>query len=493
MLFILLQCARMLDSETYKIALEDLESRLNLTGFENRTIGGEGFSFALMANHHKPQRPPSDNVDDHKNVDYGARRTVDKRGKCHAEHNAEKYFSTGKEERVPGFAHRPNKPNYAAYIDPDLEEGCAPQTEPKESTGDFPPNAREYRDQVLESARVAAREGKALKVDKRLKLKIIGVPAQANSFILFRRRNFSDWIKHGDPCPLLLAEVLAVNDKYDNEVTWLPTGRDGKKGPWRYYVTRWDLHRRTINKKTANFVLYKAPSKMHPAIIEKEKATDITTWYFLKEEIEELAKRKVGKYEHYGYSRCLLDFSSGDFVMLKQMAHFTDTGNLFACELRSLLKDPEFKKWYSDALFAADASKQSDAPSASAAAASVNSERTADDALQLCLLEAAENEMGQDEAGRFSENEDVEDWRFIQHARYRTEEEAYRAEGAREDQMDGYEYSDKVLALLDSSLPENIPEDNVPSSSAVAAAATVPSTVPAAAVAKKRGRPKKKD
>ena len=106
----LLQCARMLDSETYKIALEDLESRLNLTGFENHTIGGEGFSFALMANHHKPQRPPSDNVDDHKNVDYGARRTVDKRGNCHAEHNAEKYFSTGKEERVPGFAHRPTSP-----------------------------------------------------------------------------------------------------------------------------------------------------------------------------------------------------------------------------------------------------------------------------------------------------------------------------------------------------------------------------------------------
>ena len=448
--------------------MEDLESRLTLNGEETfQCIGLENFSFEMMAKTHKPAVAPRQDADDQ--VDYGARRTVDPKGVCHAEKDAEKYFTFGKNERVPGFSRRPNRPDYEAYIDPEMEAGCqAGASEPqRDNNGHFPPDAKQYRDHVLAAAQVAAREGTSKRqAPGRFKIKVLGIPAQTNSFIIFRRKNFGDWIKHGDPSPLLLAEVDKVNDKYEDPLSWQPSGPKAENGPWRYYVTRWDLHQRAMNKVNSNFTLYKAQSRFHPAILEKQSSTGVSPWFFTKEEIEELGKTTAKR--AWGYSRSYIDFNSGDFILLKQMALFTSPPleNLFASELKALLKmDKEFREWYADVLLdksgngvpkqprshaASDTGSGSSSSSSSSAAAaadtsnrSVDVEKSSDreEALQLCLVEAVEKQFHEDEGGRFSENEDVEDWRFIQHARNTAN-------------LDGYQQSDNILALLDRTAPD---------------------------------------
>lgn len=450
----------MTDADSYNQAAEDLESRITLIDCKFKCIDLEGFTFESMANTHKPVLPPRQEVDE--NIDYGARRTVDPRGVCHAERDAEKYFTFGKNERVPGFSRRANRPDYEAYIDPETEAGCeaGSTAEPNAQRQDglFPPDPKQYKDQVLAAARNATVEGTIKKQPGRFKIKVLGLPAQANSFILFRRKNFSDWIKYGDPSPILLAEVLYVNDKYEDIMSWQPVGPNAIKGPWRYYVSRWDLHQRTMNKTNSNFILYKAHSRFHPAIIDKEKSTNVSTWFMTKTEMDGLGKAAAKR--AWCYSRSYIDFNSGDFILLKQMAMFTSPlENLFASDLKSLIKsDKEFREWYSDRLLppgASSSSKGSSSSSASAAPAGddgnlpSDADRSSSDrnqALHLCLVEAVQKEFEQDEGGRFSENEEVEDWRFIQHARNFS--------------GDPYEASSSVLALLDRTAPDVAASDD---------------------------------
>ena len=434
----------MLDTNSYKIASADMVNRIYIEKYRGATLSGADFTFDFMAKEHPIPKVPEPAVDE--NVDYGARHTVDPNGACHAEKEAEKFFTAGKDKRQAGFGRRRNKPAADAYEDAEMEEDVedpvefAFKTAEKSKKGKGKPNepkrTKTFGEEVHKAALEAAAAGTtAKKKPGRSAVKVVGIPAMVNSFIIFRRRNFADWVKYRDPSPLLLAEVQYVNDKYNEALSYQPRGPQAVKGPWRYYVNRWDLHQRKL--KDNKFVLYKAQSRFHPAVIEKVKDTNISTYHMTKEQFEE-CEAKPAKGKNYSYCKSYLDFTeNSEFVLLKEMASFTSTDNLCQYNLNALLRqDAEFNRWYGETLLP----RTSSASSSSSEAASSASSNAPDgsrvdvelpeeeDALRqeevrLCLMEISRNEDQEDDGGRFSENGEDEDFRFRQHSKGRFEEE----------------------------------------------------------------------
>ena len=437
---------RMLDANSYKIASADMVNRIYIEKYKGATLSGADFTFEFMAREHPVPKVPEPAVDE--NVDYGARHTVDPNGACHAEKEAEKYFTAGKDKRQTGYGRRRNRPAADAYEDAEMEEDVddpvefAFKTAEKSKKGkpDDHKKARTIGEEVHKAALEAAVKGTtAKKKPGRTAVKVVGIPAMVNSFIIFRRRNFGDWVKHRDPCPLLLAEVQYVNDKYNEPLSYQPRGPKAEKGPWRYYVNRWDLHQRKL--KDNKFVLYKAYSRFHPCVIEKERENKISTYHMTKEQFEE-CELKPAKGRLYGYCKAFLDFSeNSEFVLLKEMASFTSTENLCQYNLNALLRqDSEFNHWYGEQLLPRSSPSSSSSSSSSADAANESASEPQSsgvdvdlsdevdalrhEELRLCLVEIGRNEDQEDDGGRFSENGEDEDFRFRQHSKVRYEDDA---------------------------------------------------------------------
>ena len=403
--------------------------------FSGGILSAEGISLDIMKDHFdvpKNASAPQNNPD----VDHGARRTVDEHGKSHAEHDAEKFFTSGSlKHRTAGFSLRRNRPkkdamNYQNEAeenteDDDVEIEFAAERaqkpkrgrKPKASSSSPPPAPKSSTSSASSSSSSSSSSSAAAASSvpdddgskfARHKIKRIGLKCKSGTFLLFRRRILSDYTKYRDLCPILCAEINQVNDKYDNPASYQPVGPKGELGPWKYFVMRHDLCRRN----TMKFMLRKFNTRFHPAVIEEEKKTGIATWYMTKERLEELEKLPATK--AWGHSRTCLDFSSSsEFVLLNDFAEFRSTNDLFQYIFARILKaDPEIKMWYSNEVTKPTTNAEDD-----------KDEKIREEAVMqhLALLEQEDEddeEMGSDMGVASEEGDGCEDARFLRMAEH---------------------------------------------------------------------------
>ena len=218
----------------------------------------------------------------------------------------------------------------------------------------------------------------------------------------------------------MCAELIQVNQEYENPLSFQPVGRTGERGPWKFFVSRYDLERRKLGSGKITF--RKFNTRFHPSVIEKEKKTGISTWYMTKDELQLLESRKIEQSKNYGHSKTCLDFGeSSEFILLKEVATFTSTNDLFAREMTSLIKmDKEIKKWYMDL---------ANPPSGQDESADEAGKREEAVCEALALMDAEEQDL--ESQGILSENDGDDDWRF----KKRAEENLSRAETADEVQQ----------------------------------------------------------
>ena len=244
-------------------------------------------------------------------------------------------------------------------------------------------------------------------------------------FIIFRHVN--PFLQKECDFPILLGEVIGVNEDPDNPSSWKgrPDGtRDTATGAplkekWTFAVKRWGL-KMTLNQNLSRLPdLRKQPWWTHNYLIDHERTTNHSHMFMNKDTVSKLFEKSSRKFKglkkDMGHSVLYVDFANTchGFVLINDNAEFTKTGIMSKHCLKCVIRKDEtarssLDKYAQERLSELEYKKPSSRQAPLNPSNSACSEGSYSPFSMLALTDAAEKSESDDsvEGGIFEEDEE---------------------------------------------------------------------------------------
>ena len=384
--------------------------------FDGECLESRADALAALGNEERSphRKQKAEERDDGNESDYGEQRRVDKEGRSRACKNAEYHFNLKSVLGRKAAGRGPNAPTSTTFNPPSKPQDPSSSSSSASSSSSSTAN----KGALSPSKRATGRGRRVIAETQKTGMK--------GRFIIFRHRN--PMLQRQCEFPLLLGEVVGINEDPENEVSW--KGRpDGAVDPDTGIAVRekwtWAVKRHAL-KMTLNSNLTKVPDLRkaawwtHNYLVDHERATNHSHMFMDKKTVERLQQKASKKAKQggksMGHSTVYVDFANPDhgFVLLDDNAEFTKTGILSKHCLKCIIRKDataraDMDKYAQDKLDELDLKKGSkserfEPPAASSAAAA---QGTYSPFAALALMDAGEkSDSDESDVGGIFEEED---------------------------------------------------------------------------------------